>query len=832
MRRIAARKASYLLAALVSIAVLIFAVRSRRYDIVATLLAGTLLTQVILWIVRGRRILAPAGALVPAGLDHVSGSPRRQRVKPAELPPPPGLLIGRDTETEELCARLAQPDPHAGPRVVLISGAPGIGKTALATNVAHLVADAYPDGQLLLRVDDQHGGWVEDGLETFVWSLKGPRDPMPDAVDHLDRYRRLSLKARLLIMLDNVPDPGQIGPLLPAGSQCAVIVTSRRSVPDPGAVTPRAPTEIRLSPLGEQDAGRLLNRLVGGDAVTRQPEYARRIVQAAAGYPVALHMAGAALALRRNWTLELAVGRMVELAAGRPDESPVPFRGILDLCFALLTEQERRAAILLGLVEERRIDPWMLVALFRGGAPEPLAVTEPDAKHLFDRLARVRLLERRYDDSSGLSSFRMPSYVRGYAHACAGASLPDQTQRAALDGVRVERQQRAERNTELHLRETVYQLLDEGELEDALNAARESVAWSRERATTHGGAGPAADEGLTLAALAEVYAELGWIGEGLACARAAQKDASNSDHTRARARRALGTLLRYQHLAGQALPELWAALSLARRDGDRMEQVRVLRELVTAYAITDKPEKGIELVAEARGLCEGEGQTGQRHLPGLYLAQGRALRASAAQGAEPDPLAQASGLLSRAEKLTLSPGSRQQLWRPWIRLEHALVALDAGQPEQSRILGTSALEGFTTLRHRYGVAHARLALGRAYLAEGSVTRAIEALEEGYGTFHRCGDRWIEARCAVVLAEAYLGDGRGQKAVGLLNAAEQAFAVIGDDDSRQDVSYRLWTAESSYPSEPLFRAPREEQPDPAAERRFEPEPPRTVTWPTS
>src|ERR1700742_3079995 len=107
--RIAARKASYLLAVVVCVAVIVFAIRGRQYDIVATMLAGILLTQLILWIVRVRRIHAPAGSLVPAGLDHASGSRRRQRVVPAELPPPPGLLIGRDAVTEWLHAKLSQP---------------------------------------------------------------------------------------------------------------------------------------------------------------------------------------------------------------------------------------------------------------------------------------------------------------------------------------------------------------------------------------------------------------------------------------------------------------------------------------------------------------------------------------------------------------------------------------------------------------------------------------------------------------------------------------------------------------------------------------------------
>lgn len=68
-----------------------------------------------------------------------------ERPVPRQLPPTPRRFVGRDRELDRLdsCLRTSEP-------LALIVGPAGVGKSALALNWAHRVADRFPDGQLFL----------------------------------------------------------------------------------------------------------------------------------------------------------------------------------------------------------------------------------------------------------------------------------------------------------------------------------------------------------------------------------------------------------------------------------------------------------------------------------------------------------------------------------------------------------------------------------------------------------------------------------------------------------------------------------------------------------
>ncbi|WYB30162.1 ATP-binding protein [Streptomyces sp. SM1P] len=55
-------------------------------------------------------------------------------------------LFGRETEISEGCRLLGNPAAD-GTSAVVVTGPPGIGKSAVALGLSQRVADAYPDGQ-------------------------------------------------------------------------------------------------------------------------------------------------------------------------------------------------------------------------------------------------------------------------------------------------------------------------------------------------------------------------------------------------------------------------------------------------------------------------------------------------------------------------------------------------------------------------------------------------------------------------------------------------------------------------------------------------------------
>ncbi len=785
-------------------AVLLLAPRSSLW-IVAAVVFGWLGGRIALAGLR-RLSAPPAVAVAPGALSTAAGGGRREYLVPAELPPPPGLLVGRDREIDQICTYLTSMQSDERTRTVGITGAVGLGKSALAVCVAHLMADRYPDGQLLIRFDTPADPNTDEALLRFVHALKGPREPTPEPADREAWYRKRSLDKRLLIILDNVTQSTQISRLLPASRHCATIVTSREPVE--GFVPA---LKVPLGPLSQIDGRRLLDALVGGRRIEAETTHAIRIVDACAGYPVALKTVGAVLTGRKNWTLEIAARRMQEIAL--PTDSRqrlVPFTGALDLAYALLTEQERVSLALLGLLQTPRVAPWMLAALYRGGAPDSNGLTDASAGRILDRLAYARFTERWVDDASGLLTFRVPAYVQAYAQVRMAMQLSPVDQDGAKREFVEEQRRRGERTPERLLRHTVYRLLDRGQLSEALDAAREALALSHElrravRENSAEEATVAAEEGLTLAALAEVYAELGWVEDGLASAGSANLDRNVSRQSRPRALRTLGMLQRRHRQIAEAERNLLDALRAVEDIDDPAEHIRVLRDLAAVQALSTEPKRGIATFDEARRRCDANGESGARRMPGVLWAYGTVLRAC-------HELDDADRVFVEGDVASGDPHLGQRLWRPWIRYERALVAIEAGRYEQSRELSLCALEGFTSMRHRYGNAYCRLAVGRAYLAEGRADKATPALEEAHSTFRRCGDRWIEAETATVLARAYQRSQRGREAVNLLIAAEVAFAKLGDTRSKSRASGLLRDVESSLPSHLARRTASDERRD--------------------
>src|SRR5262249_19300278 len=137
--------------------------------------------------------------------------------------------------------------------ISLICGCGGIGKTNLALHWGHQRLHLFPDGQLFadLRGFDP----VEQplpavtALRGFLRALRVPDAALPRAQHAAAAlYRSILAGRRMLVVLDNAADTGQVAPLLPGDSSCAVVITSRLRLP---ALTARfGARSLKLGPLG------------------------------------------------------------------------------------------------------------------------------------------------------------------------------------------------------------------------------------------------------------------------------------------------------------------------------------------------------------------------------------------------------------------------------------------------------------------------------------------------------------------------------------------------------------------------------------------------------
>jgi tetratricopeptide (TPR) repeat protein len=239
-------------------------------------------------------------------------------------------------------------------RISSITGMAGIGKTALAVHWAHRVADRFPDGQLYvnLRGFDPSERIMEPAqavrilLDAFgVPAVQIPVDPEAQAA----LYRTLLADRNVLVVLDNARDSEQVRPLLPGGSTCLVLVTSRGRLT--GLVASGAARPLILGPLPVGEARDLLAARLGAGRVDAEPAAARAIVARCAGLPLALALTAARVA---TYPMSLTTAAELDdehlkldtLDAGDP---ATDVRAVFSWSYRALTPPAARLFRLLGL---------------------------------------------------------------------------------------------------------------------------------------------------------------------------------------------------------------------------------------------------------------------------------------------------------------------------------------------------------------------------------------------------------------------------------------------------------------------------------------------------
>ncbi|MEU3649840.1 BTAD domain-containing putative transcriptional regulator [Lentzea sp. NPDC034063] len=245
-------------------------------------------------------------------------STRASVPRPAQLPLNVAVFAGRAAELKAM-------DEHyetAGARVLVVQGTAGVGKTTFAVHWAHQVADDFPDGQLFadLRGFDA-GGAARDPAEILCELLAALGYPNADATAGRDvlaaRYRGALAGRRMLVLLDNVSDSGQVLPLLPDAHGSVVVITSRREL---NGVTARADAAtVGLDLPDEHEAVELMTRRLGERRITAEPTAAREIAALCARLPLALAIVCARAAGSPGLRMSELAERLADAGPARPD---------------------------------------------------------------------------------------------------------------------------------------------------------------------------------------------------------------------------------------------------------------------------------------------------------------------------------------------------------------------------------------------------------------------------------------------------------------------------------------------------------------------------------
>ncbi len=361
--------------------------------------------------------------------DPDLGDPAQVGAPLPEAPVEPARCLPRDiadfTGRDALLAQLMAAVPDADrvgdvPSVIhAIDGMPGVGKTALAVHLAHLVADRYPDAQLHV---DLHGHSDRAPLEpaaaldTLLRQLGIPGERIPDGLEaRVARWRSELAGRRVLLLLDNAANSAQVTDLLPGGSGCLTVVTSRSRLAGLDGVRP-----VSLDVLTPGEAVALQRRIVG-DRIAAAPEAAAEVARRCGYLALALRLAAARLAHRPAWSVPDLVSRLGDV---RPALHEIAAEGrdvtaAFALSYEQLTAPAQRLFRLLGLHPG---------STFEARAAAALADVEvSEAALTLDRLVDAHLVE---EPTTG--RYRLHDLLREYARQLAESGEPDAERAAAV----------------------------------------------------------------------------------------------------------------------------------------------------------------------------------------------------------------------------------------------------------------------------------------------------------------------------------------------------------------------------------------------------------------
>jgi tetratricopeptide (TPR) repeat protein len=281
---------------------------------------------------------------------------------------------------------------------------PGVGKTALAVQTGHLVANRFPDRQLFADLHGHTPGrQPADPVDVLAAFLAAdgvdPRYLPADLDARAAMWRDRMAGQRALLILDNAASSAQVAPLLPGTSGCLVLITSRRFLGDLPAA------EVPLDVLSPGDAATMFKGLA--PRALGEPAAVAELVALCGHLPLAISLLARLFTRHRSWTMadliaETRAGLLTVTAESRT------VAAAFEVSYRHLDADRQRFFRRLGLHPGADTDAYAAAAL----AGLPLA----QAAGLLAGLLGDRLLEEPVP-----GRYKMHDLIREYARGLAEA---------------------------------------------------------------------------------------------------------------------------------------------------------------------------------------------------------------------------------------------------------------------------------------------------------------------------------------------------------------------------------------------------------------------------
>ena len=221
---------------------------------------------------------------------------------PHQAPPLPTHHVSRRGALEALIGRLHGHCPSAQGTLPIIAlhGLGGIGKSTLAAELAHCpeALALFPDGVLWATLGPQPQ--IETSLTSWVRGVGERATEVWSDTSATAFLRTVLRERRVLLVVDDVWQESHIRPFLVGGSQCCLVMTTRRA----GIVDRLGATPVPVNELEPDESVRLMARRAGkGNALAYAEEQEARLLTQLLGHlPLAVELVAALVARRYSWT--------------------------------------------------------------------------------------------------------------------------------------------------------------------------------------------------------------------------------------------------------------------------------------------------------------------------------------------------------------------------------------------------------------------------------------------------------------------------------------------------------------------------------------------------
>ena len=341
-------------------------------------------------------------------------------VLPLQLPPRPCAFTGRGAELAALDAVLTA--DTRDPRVAVVDGLAGAGKSALALAWAHARQVSFPDGVLYVNLRGSCAGRPrpsEAAVDQLLADLGiANLYASTSAEARAALLRRTLATRRMLVVLDDADSAAQVRPLLPGPGDCATVVTSRHQLR--GLSIRDGARHVTVGTLADDDATELVRKLLGTARLRGAPAAVDAIVRRCSGLPLALRIASERLVRRPAAQVQAALvawlAEPVPLDAFHTaDDAGCDLRTVFAESYGRLTPEAARCLGLASALPEARTTRAALTASWN--------LTPRDAGRVLAELTSAHLLDEPFPGEYGMHGL-VREFVRE-AGADGNAELPD-----------------------------------------------------------------------------------------------------------------------------------------------------------------------------------------------------------------------------------------------------------------------------------------------------------------------------------------------------------------------------------------------------------------------